>query len=209
VIDYRLYLATDRGYLGKRDLSGFVREAVEAGVTLVQLREKDCSGATFYSTAVALRRLTRELGIGLIVNDRVDIALACEADGIHVGRQDLPLPRVRGLVGPSCTVGYSVHTPADLAYAEANGADYVGVGPVFPTGTKTDAEAPLGLDGLQRIVSQAAVPCVAIGGSGLENAASVYRTGVAGVCVISAVWCAPDPWSACRALRDAALPQSS
>ena len=201
--DYTLYLATDRGLLGNRDVCETVGEAIRHGVTVVQLREKDCSSGEFYELAVALRCVTRRYGIPLIINDRVDIMLASGADGVHVGPKDLPVEQVR-LLAETAIVGFSVNSLDDLARAEAAGVDYIGVGPVFNTATKSDARTVLGLDGLRQIVLQATMPCVAIGGITTGKAAEVYRTGVAGVCAISALLRPVDTEAAVQAFRAAA-----
>ena len=201
--DYSLYLATDRNILGTRSLEAAVAEAILNGVTIVQLREKDCPAGEFYAIGKRLLAVTRRHGVPLIINDRVDVMLALDADGVHVGRHDLPLDRTRALVGPGKLLGYSVHSMEDLRHAETYGADYVGIGPFAPTGTKTDAAEPLGLAGTAEIVAEACVPCVAIGGINTANAAAVKATGVAGICVISAILGAADIAAATRNLRTA------
>lgn len=182
----KLYLATDPDLTAGRDLCGLVAQAVTAGVTVVQLRDKHASGLELYETACRLRAVTRRLGVPLIVNDRVDIMLAAGADGVHVGSADLPLAQVRALA-PGRLVGYSVTGPADLVVAQRFGADYVGIGPVFPTATKPDASAALGIEGLRRLAASTDLPCVAIGGITPANSASVLEAGADGVCAISAI----------------------
>ena len=207
-IDYTLYLATDQSFLRGRDLAAVVEEAILNGVTLVQLREKAADGREFFEIGRRVLAVTRRLGVPLIINDRVDVMLALEAEGIHVGHDDLPLERVRALARGRI-VGYSVKSAAEAVFAERAGADYLGVGPVFATATKADAGEGLGLDGLRRIVAATRLPCVAIGGVSPANAAEVTATGVAGCCAISAILAAPDLATAVRAFRAAAREHST
>jgi len=199
-MDFSLYLATDRAMLGRRDLLETVAAAVAGGVSAVQLREKNLAGGPFHEVAAALQLLTRRLGVPLIINDRVDVMLAVDAEGVHVGRGDLPLGAVRRLAS-SRVVGYSVNNLAHLRFAESAGADYVGAGPVFATATKTDTGPVLGLAGLREIVQAARIPCIAIGGITADNIAAVAGCGAAGCCVISAILAADDPERAARDLK--------
>ena len=201
-VDYSLYLATDRALLDGRPLCAAVQEAVANGVTVVQLREKDCPGGVFFETARAVHAVTERLGVPLIINDRVDVMLAVGAEGVHIGRADLPLDRVRTLA-PGAILGYSVNRPEHLAFAERVGADYVGVGPVYATATKRNTGPVLGLAGLREIVLGARVPCVGIGGITAANAADAIRAGAAGVCVISAIMGQADIGGAARGLAKA------
>ena len=205
-VDYALYLATDRDLLAGGDLAGAVTQAVAGGVTLVQLREKRCDSGDFYRVGCAVHAVTLAAGVPLIINDRVDIMLALNAEGVHVGTRDIPLAVVRSLASDRI-VGYSVSCLSELEHAEREGADYVGVGPVFPTGTKKDAGSALGLEGLRRIVDRSTLPCVAIGGISPDNAADVYACGVAGVCAISAILGAPDIGEAAKRFRKAGRPR--
>lgn len=198
----RLYLATDPGLARGRDLVLLVEEAVAAGVTLVQLRDKQADGQRLYELACRLRQVTRRLGVPLIVNDRVDVMLAADADGVHVGPTDLPLGRVRVLAAGRL-VGYSVNRPEDLAVAERHGADYIGVGPVFATATKPDARDLLGLDGLRRLTASTSLPAVAIGGITPANGAAVVAAGAVGICAISAILGQDDVRAAVAAFRRA------
>lgn len=199
-IDFTLYLATDRKIVADRDLCDAVDEAIGNGVTIVQLRDKHCSDHELYETGRALRVIAKRHGVPLLVNDRVDIMLALDADGVHIGPDDLPLDRVRHLARGKI-VGCSVNSLDDLQRAESGGADYAGVGPVFATATKQDARDVLGLEGLARIVNRAALPCVAIGGITPDNADEVMGAGVRGVCAISAVLGARDIGAAVRQFR--------
>lgn len=193
MLDLSLYLVTDRDLAVGRPLAGIVRAAADAGVTCVQLRDKSGSTRTLVSQAQELISLLRPRGIPLIVNDRVDVALATGADGVHLGQDDLPLPAARALLGPSRVIGISVESVEQAIAAERTGADYLGVSPVFATPTKTDTAAPLGLDGLSAIRRATALPLVAIGGIGAHNAAAVIRAGADGVAVVSAIVAAADP----------------
>lgn len=166
-IDYRLYLVTDET-LPKDELLKKVELAIQGGVTIVQLREKSGNGKVFYEKAVKLRELTEKYQIPLIINDRVDIALAVGADGVHVGQSDLPAPAIRKIIPLSMIVGVSVGNPEEAREAELNGANYVGVGAVFPTTSKADAKVlPPGM--LDKILETIQIPAVAIGGINLEN----------------------------------------
>lgn len=200
MVDYRLYLATDRALLGGRDLVGVVEQCLENGVTVVQLREKQCSSREFYDLGRKLHEVTRHYGVPLLINDRVDIMLALDAEGVHVGRNDLPLDKVRALA-PGKIVGYTANTPETLQHAAACGADYVGIGPAFGTSTKTDTGPVLGVDGIRRLAGLSSLPAVAIGGIGLDNAASLADTGVDGICVISSILASGDPAAATRGLK--------
>lgn len=185
--DYRLYLVTDREILKGRDLLQAVEEALSGGVTLVQLREKDASSREFYQLAVSMKNLTAEYGVPLIINDRLDIALAVEADGIHIGQEDLPLPVVRRLLGPDKIIGYSVSNIEEACYGEKHGADYLGAGPVFATATKKVSTPTLGSAGLKRIKEMVSIPVVGIGGINLENIKEIRSTGVDGVSIVSGI----------------------
>jgi len=201
-IDFSLYLVTDRDLAGGRSLEYVVAEAVAGGVRVVQVREKTASSRTFYEVGRRLREHVHRRGVPLIVNDRVDIMLALDADGVHVGSEDLPADVVRRLAGKRL-LGVSAGSLEELRAAEAAGADYVGAGPVFPTPTKPDAGPALGLDGLRRIVEATSLPVVAIGGINAANAAEVAAAGVAGIAVVSAIMAAADPRSAAAELLDA------
>ncbi len=186
-INYRLYLVTDRSILKGRDFITSIRAAVKGGVTLVQLREKNLSGRDFYRLALAVKAELDQWDIPLIINDRVDVALAVDAAGVHVGQKDLPLPVVRDLVGKQKLVGLSVTTLEQAREGDKMGADYLGVGPVFYTDSKEDIEAPIGLEGLARIRQAVNQPLIAIGGISRENLNAVKAVGVQGVAVISAI----------------------
>ena len=170
--------------------------AVRGGVTMVQLREKHSSTAEFVAKALKLKELLRPYGVPLIINDRIDVALASDADGVHIGQSDMPIGIARKLLGPEKIIGLSVESLQDVLSANETDADYIGVSPVFSTPTKTDTAAPFGLEGLKLAVEKSVHPAVAIGGINLSNAGSVMACGCDGIAVVSAVLCAPDP---CRA----------
>lgn len=191
-VNYSLYLVTDRILLGTRNFLQSIEEALKGGVTLVQLREKEISSSDFYHLAVKVKKLTHAYHVPFIINDRLDIALAVDADGLHVGQEDLPLTIARRLLGPDKILGYSVSTLEEAQYGEQNGADYLGAGAVFWTGSKSDIGEPIGLEGLQQINEAVSIPVVAIGGIGLANLPAVKSTGIDGVSLISAILGQPD-----------------
>jgi len=201
-VDYRLYLVTDRGILGSRDFLQSMAEALEGGVTLLQLREKEISSADFYRLAVKVKELAHAYRVPLIINDRLDIALAIDADGLHIGQDDLPLAVARRLLGPDKILGYSVSTLEEARYGEENGADYLGAGPVYWTGSKSDIGETIGLTGLQQIKQAVAIPVVGIAGIGAANLPAVKSTGVDGVSLISAILGQADIAQAARSLID-------
>lgn len=199
-IDYSLYLVTDRGLARGRSTLEIVRAAVRGGVSCVQLREKTCSTREFIEEALKLKAFLDSSGVALIINDRVDVALAVAADGVHLGQSDMPLAAARSIVGDSMVIGISAESMRDAVEAESGGADYLGVSPIFATPTKTDTAAPLGLAGLQAIRRAVKIPLVGIGGLNRGNAAEVVRSGADGVAVVSAIVAAEDPEQAARDL---------
>lgn len=198
---FSLYLVTDEALAGPRGVEAVVRAAVAGGVTMVQVREKDGDARAFLAHTRELGAVLRTLGVPLIVNDRVDVALAAGADGVHVGQGDLPCAEVRRLVGPHRLVGVSVGSVDEAQQAERAGADYLGVSPIFATPTKPDAPPPVGLEGLRAIRSAVRLPLVAIGGIHAGNAAQILAAGADGIAVVSAIMAAPDPTAAARELR--------
>jgi thiamine-phosphate pyrophosphorylase len=201
--DLLLYLCADRSLAMGRPLTAAVEAAIAGGVTMVQIRENDASGRDFYEAALALRTLTRARGIPFVVNDRADIALAVDADGLHIGQSDMPLRAARRIVGDRMFIGVSARTAEAARAAQADGADYLGTGPVFPTGSKTDVKTPIGPAGLRAVRAAVHIPVIGIGGIGLGNAAEVMETGAAGIAVISAILSQPDIETAARLLRGA------
>jgi thiamine-phosphate pyrophosphorylase len=197
-IDYSLYLVTDRELARGRPTPGIVRAAVRGGATCVQLRDKTCSTREFIAEALAVRDFLKSRGIPLIINDRVDIALAVGADGVHLGQSDMPLSTARSILGGSKIIGISAESIRDAVAAEGGGADYLGVSPIFATPTKTDTAAPLGLEGLRAIRREVQLPLVAIGGLNAGNAAAVIAAGADGLAVVSAIVAADEPELAAR-----------
>ena len=189
----RLYLITDRSVLKGKSLEAVVEDAVLGGVTMVQLREKECSGQEFYVLAKRLKRCLDTYNIPLIINDRVDIAMACDAAGVHVGQADLPVSEVRNLLGPQKIIGLSVECLADAYVSNTLPVDYIGVSPVFYTSTKKDIAAPLGIEGIKAIKKISKHPLVGIGGITHENVCEVIRAGGDGIAVVSALLAAEDP----------------
>ena len=195
-IDYSLYLVTDRGLARGRSTLDIVKTAVQGGVTCVQLREKDCPTLEFIEQAFAIKNFLMTRGVPLIINDRVDVALAIEADGVHLGQTDMPLDIAKKIVGDSMIIGISAESLEDAIAAEKGGADYLGVSPIYATPTKTDTAPPLGLEGLRAIRKAVRLPLVGIGGLNRENSAAVIENGGNGVAVVSAIVAADDPAAA-------------
>lgn len=187
----------------KRDLVEDVVAAVDGGATAVQLRAKRLDDGDAWRLAIRLRQACRERGALFLVNDRVDLALASRADGVHLGLADLPLAMARWMAGPAFVIGYSPATVWQAADAARQSADYVGVGPVFATASKDDAGAPIGLDGVKERVAAAGLPTVGIGGITAENAAAVIGAGAVGVSVISAILGGSEPGTAAAELARA------
>lgn len=196
-----LYLVTDRDLSLGRSLEKIVTEAVAGGVTMVQLREKEASTGEFIALAQALKPLLNDAGVPLIINDRVDVALAVDADGVHIGQSDMPYEIARKLLGPDKIIGLSVENLDDLLKANELDVDYVGISPVFSTNTKTDTAAPFGVDGLKEAVRLSIHPTVAIGGMNKTTAAAVMQTGCDGIAVVSAISSAANPSEAAAELK--------
>ena len=198
-MDFTLYLVTDRRWLGERTLWDGVEEAIRGGATLVQLREKEISSKEYLELAQRVKEVTDRHDIPLIINDRIDIALAIDADGVHLGPEDLPVPIARKLLGDDKIIGSSAASVDEALLFQAQGADYLGVGAVFPTATKRGTEK-VGLEDLRGIKSAVHIPVVAIGGINAENAKPVMETGVDGVAVVSAIMNQTDIREAARQL---------
>lgn len=197
-IDLSLYLVTEES-IAIEELTRIIAESVSGGVSIVQLREKNNSSLSFYEKASALKQLLNELSIPLIINDRVDIALAVGADGIHIGQDDLPLPVVKKMVPEDMIVGVSVSNLEEALEAERNGADYIGVGSVFPTKTKQDATL-MALEDLGEICRGVSIPAVAIGGITADNMSALSDSGLSGTAVVSAIMNADNPKAASESL---------
>lgn len=201
---YPLCLVTDRDLARGRSLRDIVAAAVKGGVTMVQLREKSAPTRAFLDEARALRDLLRGSRVPLIINDRVDIALAVDADGVHVGQTDMPVEAVRRLIGPTKLIGLSITHEEQLGRADAEAADYLGIGPVHPQHTKADASTPLGIGGFGRLRGLTGKPVLAIGGVKAVDAALLFAEGADGLAVVSAIVAADDPEAAARAFSEAA-----
>ncbi|MCS7246172.1 MAG: thiamine phosphate synthase [Thermomicrobium sp.] len=197
----RLYVITDRGLARGRPESEIAREAIAGGATAIQLRWKTGPLSEALRVGRELRELCRQSNVLFVVNDRVDLALVLEADGVHLGVNDVPVADARQLVGQDMVIGFSPETLEQAIDAEAAGADYLGVGPVFPTRTKLDAGPAVGLGHLERIARAVRIPVVGIGGITVDNAGAVIRAGAVGVAVISAVVGADDVRAAAARLR--------
>jgi thiamine-phosphate pyrophosphorylase len=202
--DWSLYLVTDRHFCAPRPLEDVVLAAVRGGVTAVQLREKKCGTREFIWLARGLKARLAPAGIPLIINDRVDVALASGADGVHLGQSDVEYRDARRLLGPDAIIGLSVETAWQAESAASLDVDYLGVGPIFPTPTKADAATPWGLEKLSAVRHLSRHVLIAIGGINRENAGSVIRAGADGIAVVSVICGAEDPEQAARDLRLAA-----
>ncbi len=194
----KLYLVTDRPLLLGKDLIWTVAGAIAGGVTMVQLREKDCATREFVELARALHAVTARAGVPLLVNDRVDVALAAGVEGVHVGQSDMAVSDVRRLMPPGAIVGLSVESREQLAAGEGLPVDYIALSPVFGTPTKTDTVIEWGLEGIREARAATRRPIVAIGGINKANAAQVMAAGADSICVVSAICSAADPKAAAR-----------
>ena len=195
-----LYAVTDRSWLNGRTLRSQVEEALDGGATFLQLREENLDDAHFLEEARELQALCRERGVPFIVNDNVDVALAMGADGIHVGQHDMEAGDVRRLLGPDRILGVSAQTVEQALLAQERGADYLGVGAVFPTGSKDDAD-DVSFEELRAICEAVTIPVVAIGGISLSNVKKLAGSGICGIAVISAIFAQKDIRLAAEQLR--------
>lgn len=200
-IDYSLYLVTDRSFLGNKSLKEAVGEAIEGGVTFIQIREKDISTRAFYKIAADVKEVTDYYKVPLVINDRIDIAQAIDADGVHLGQSDMPIQIARKILGKNKIIGISVENVYEAKEAEGNGADYVGVGTVFYTGTKKDINKPIGLEGLTEVCGSIKIPKVAIGGINKNNFKDILKAGVDGAAIISAILGEKDIKEASKLLK--------
>ena len=196
----KLYLVTDRPLSLGRPIEEIVIEAVAGGVTMVQLREKEAPTGEFVALAKSLKALLAPLGVPLIINDRVDVALAADADGVHIGQSDMSYEDARRLLGGDKIIGLSVENFDDLAVANTLDVDYVGISPVYGTPTKSDTAEPFGLEGLRKAVAMSVHPTVAIGGMNASTIGEVMAAGTDGVAVVSAICSAPSPRKAAQEL---------
>ncbi len=201
--DLTLYLCTDRHWLGDMSIGESVERAIEGGVTLVQLREKDVSTAQFLQAALEVQEVCRRYGVPLIINDRIDIALAVDADGVHVGQTDMPCAIARRLIGPDKILGVSASTPEHARRAREDGADYIGIGAAFLTDTKAVGRA-LTRDEIVEVLKAGGIPACAIGGINEVTGPQLEGLGLDGISVISSILSRPDITAAARIMRDVA-----
>jgi len=195
----RLCLVTDRDLAKGRALVEIVAAAVQGGVTMVQLREKSAPTRAFLEDALALKSLLAPLNVPLIINDRTDIALAVDADGVHVGQKDMPVDLVRQMMGPGKIIGLSITNHEQIARPDAGKTDYLGLGPLYLQQTKSDAATPLGVEGFRALRAATTKPVVAIGGLKADNSAPVLAAGADGLAVVSGIVAAEDPKAAAQA----------
>lgn len=200
MVDLSLYLVTDRSLSYGRDLEWIVLEAVKGGVTMVQLREKDCTTRDFIKLAVRLKQKLEPYRVPLIINDRADVALAADADGLHIGQSDMPYEIARKLLGYDKIIGLSVENMEQARQANLLDVDYIGISPVFGTQTKKDIAHPFGLEGVKEVTSFTNHPTVAIGGVNSSNAADIVSAGANGIAVVSAICSATSPKDAAKEL---------
>jgi thiamine-phosphate pyrophosphorylase len=195
-----LYAVTDRAWTGRQSLYEQVESALKGGVTCVQLREKELDDAAFLQEAIEISALCRQYGVPFFINDNVDIAIRCHADGVHVGQEDGDVAQIRRRVGDRMMIGVSVHSVEEALEAVRSGADCLGVGAMFSTATKADADV-LPIETLRDICAAVDIPVVAIGGIGRSNLSQLAGTGVDGVALVSAIFAAEDIQAECRKLR--------
>lgn len=201
-VDYTLYLCTDRHLMSCETIEESVEEGIKGGCSIVQLREKDCSSRDFLELAKRVKSITEKYNVPLIINDRVDIALLSNADGVHLGQSDLPCSEVRKIVGENFIIGVSAATVSEAKKAQADGADYLGVGAMFPTSTKTNTR-PVDKKTLKEIRSAVDIPFVIIGGIKKDNIGNFKDCGMNGAAVISAVVAQKDIEQAAKEMRKA------
>ena len=198
-IDYSVYLVTDHRDKTDEEFLNVVEEAIKGGTAIVQLREKTASTKDFYQLALKVKEITSKYDVPLLINDRIDIALAVDCEGVHIGQDDMPAGIARKIIGNDKILGVSASTVDEAIKAEEDGADYIGSGAVFPTATKDDADS-VSKEELKNIVDSINIPVVAIGGITLENANTLKDTGIAGFSVVSAIMSADNPKEACEKL---------
>lgn len=199
--DLRLYLVTDRLAAKGRDAKSVIAAALKGGVTMIQVREKEASARDFIAFAKAVKELAVPYGVPVVINDRVDVAVAAEADGVHLGQSDIPCEVARTMLDKRSIIGLSVEDLSQIPTANSLDVDYIGVSPVFATPTKTDTAEPFGLAGLSSAVRLSEHPVVAIGGVNIETAPGILACGVDGLAVVSAIMGAGDPQAAASALK--------
>ena len=201
VQDLRVYLVTDRLAAKGRDAKSVIAAALKGGVTMIQVREKEASARDFIAFAKAVKELSAPYGVPVVINDRVDVAVAADADGVHLGQSDIPCEVARKMLGKGSIIGLSVENLSQIPPANSLAVDYIGVSPVFATPTKTDTAEPFGLAGLLQAVKLSGHPVVAIGGVNIETSPGILACGVDGLAVVSAIMGADDPRRATSELR--------
>ena len=200
-IDYSLYLVTDHRNKTEEEFLNIIEEAIKGGTSIVQLREKTASTKDFYQLALKVKEITTRYDVPLLINDRMDIALAVDSEGVHLGQDDMPADIARKIIGDDKILGVSASTVEEAIKAQIDGADYIGSGAVFPTATKDDADS-VSKEELKSIVDSIDIPVVAIGGITIENASELKDTGIAGFSVVSAIMSADDPKETSQELRE-------
>ena len=200
-IDYSVYLVTDRRNKTDEEFLNIIEEAIKGGTTIVQLREKTASTKEFYDLALRVKEITSRYDVPLLINDRIDIALAVDSEGVHIGQDDMPADIAREIIGDDKILGVSASTVEEAKKAEIDSADYIGSGAVFPTATKDDADS-VSKEELKEIVDSIDIPVVAIGGITVENASTLKGSGIAGFSVVSAIMSAEDPKEASEKLKE-------
>ena len=200
-IDYSVYLVTDRRNKTDEEFLNIIEEAIKGGTTIVQLREKTASTKEFYDLALRVKEITSRYDVPLLINDRIDIALAVDSEGVHIGQDDMPADIAREIIGDDKILGVSASTVEEAKKAEIDSADYIGSGAVFPTATKDDADS-VSKKELKEIVDSIDIPVVAIGGITVENASTLKGSGIAGVSVVSAIMSAEDSKEASEKLKE-------
>ncbi len=200
-IDYSVYLVTDSRDKTEEEFLAIIEEAIKGGTSIVQLREKTASTKDFYELALKVKEITSRYDVPLLINDRIDIALAIDSEGVHIGQDDMPADIARAIIGDEKILGVSASTVDEAVKAQKDGADYIGSGAVFPTSTKDDADS-VSKDELKEIVNSIDIPVVAIGGITLENAQELKDTGISGFSVVSAIMGAKDPQEASKKLKE-------
>lgn len=200
-LDFSLYLVTDRKLSHPRTIEEVVSSAVRGGVTAIQLREKDCSTKEYLELAHNIQKILKPLHIPLIINDRIDIALAISADGVHIGQLDMPYIDARRLMGSDAIIGLSVETMEQVIAAESLDVDYLGVSPIFSTPTKTDTTTEWGIEGLRILRAKSRHLLIAIGGINSSNAVEVIEAGADGLAIVSAICASQNPEETSKQLR--------
>lgn len=196
-----LYVVTDRSWLGENSLKDQVEDTLKAGASFIQVREKELPFDEFLREAIEIKNITDKYNIPFVINDNIEVAIQSNADGVHIGQDDMPAPDVRKLIGQDKILGVSAATVKDAKLAEENGADYIGVGAMFSTDTKQDANV-ISMDTLKDICNSVSIPVVAIGGINEKNVPMLKNSGVDGICLISAIFSKENIYEATKKLYD-------